>query len=132
RDGDTQILGGLISDSDRPTASKVPGLGQLPVLGRLFSDHNGDQTKTEIVLSITPRIVRAQGIAEDTMRDVWSGTETTIHSTQLRLDPISGLAASSGGARSGHPPRASVASAPAVAIVPATTALAVTGFSHHN
>ena len=42
RDGETQVLGGLISNSDRTTASKVPGVGQLPVLGRLFSDHNGD------------------------------------------------------------------------------------------
>jgi general secretion pathway protein D len=100
RDGETQVLGGLISDSDRQTASKVPGIGQMPVLGRLFSDHNGDHSKTEILLSITPRIVRAQGIAEDAMRDVWSGTETTIHSTQLRLDPISGLSAPSARPRS--------------------------------
>ena len=101
RDGETQVLGGLISNSDRTTASKVPGVGQLPVLGRLFSDHNGDNAKTEIVLSITPRIVRAQGIAEATMRDVWSGTETTIHSNQLRLDPISSVSGTSSGASSG-------------------------------
>ena len=57
KDGETQILAGLISDEDRKTASKVPGLGQMPVLGRLFSSHKDDSTKTEIVLSITPRIV---------------------------------------------------------------------------
>ena len=54
KDGETQILAGLISDEDRKTASKVPGLGQMPVLGRLFSSHKDNGTKTEIVLSITP------------------------------------------------------------------------------
>jgi general secretion pathway protein D len=111
RDGETQVLGGLISDSDRNAAAKVPGLGQLPIIGRLFSEHNGDHTKTEIVLSITPRIVRAQGIAEDTMRDVWSGTETTIHSGQFRLDPISSVSGTSNGASS-NMPRADAAPAP--------------------
>jgi general secretion pathway protein D len=88
-DVQTQILGGLISDSDRNTASKVPGIGQLPILGRLFSNNNGDRTKTEIVLSITPRILRAKAVAEDTMADVWSGTEGAIRENPLRLDPIS-------------------------------------------
>jgi len=63
RDGETQILGGLISDSDRSNASKVPGLGQMPILGRLFSSNNADVTKTEIILSITPHIVRGAAVA---------------------------------------------------------------------
>ena len=42
KDGETQILAGLISDEDRNSASKVPGLGQLPLLGRLFSSHKDD------------------------------------------------------------------------------------------
>ncbi|PFH08586.1 general secretion pathway protein D [Collimonas sp. PA-H2] len=126
RDGETQVLGGLISDSDRNAAAKVPGLGQLPIIGRLFSEHNGDHTKTEIVLSITPRIVRAQGIAEDTMRDVWSGTETTIHSGQFRLDPISSVSGTSSGVSS-NMPRADAAPAPvpAAAIMPPAAPVAV-------
>ncbi|SFI02048.1 general secretion pathway protein D [Collimonas sp. OK307] len=117
RDGETQVLGGLISDSDRNAAAKVPGLGQLPIIGRLFSEHNGDRTKTEIVLSITPRIIRAQGIAEDTMRDVWSGTETTIHSGQFRLDPISSVSGTSNGISSNGMPRVDAAPVPAAAVV---------------
>ncbi|WP_211450678.1 cohesin domain-containing protein [Collimonas antrihumi] len=117
RDGETQVLGGLISDSDRNAAAKVPGLGQLPVIGRLFSEHNGDHTKTEIVLSITPRIIRAQGIAEDTMRDVWSGTETTIHSGQFRLDPISSVSGTSNGVSGNSVPRADAAPVPAAPVI---------------
>jgi len=92
RDGETQILGGLISDEDRRSADKVPGLGQLPVLGRLFSDHNGDHVKTEIVLQITPHIVRPQLAADGETRELWSGTDTNVRTEQLRLDPASPVA----------------------------------------
>ncbi|TDN62030.1 type IV pilus secretin PilQ [Paraburkholderia sp. BL10I2N1] len=88
RDGESQILGGLISDEDRRSADKVPGLGQLPVLGRLFSDHNGDHVKTEIVLQITPHIVRPQLAADADTQEVWSGTDVNVHADQLRLDPV--------------------------------------------
>lgn len=89
RDGETQVLGGLISDADRTTADKVPGLGQLPVLGRLFSDHNGDHVKTEIVLQITPHIIRPQRIADADTREIWSGTDANVRTEQLRLDATS-------------------------------------------
>jgi general secretion pathway protein D len=88
RDGESQILGGLISDQDRATADKVPGLGQLPVLGRLFSDHNGDHVKTEIVLQITPHIVRPQLAPDADTQELWSGTDVNVHADQLRLDPV--------------------------------------------
>ncbi|NPT61569.1 secretin N-terminal domain-containing protein [Paraburkholderia elongata] len=88
RDGESQILGGLISDQDRRSADKVPGLGQLPILGRLFSDHNGDHVKTEIVLQITPHIVRPQLSADVDTQEVWSGTDVNVHADQLRLDPV--------------------------------------------
>ncbi|WP_233468986.1 secretin N-terminal domain-containing protein [Paraburkholderia madseniana] len=93
RDGESQILGGLISDQDRRSADKVPGLGQLPVLGRLFSDHNGDHVKTEIVLQITPHIVRPQLAADVDTQEVWSGTDVNVHADQLRLDPVMAAAA---------------------------------------
>ncbi len=58
RDGETQVLAGLISDEDRKASSRIPGLGDLPTIGRLFSSDLDDSKKTEIVLLITPRIVR--------------------------------------------------------------------------
>jgi general secretion pathway protein D len=93
KDGESQILGGLISDQDRVTANKVPGLGQLPVLGRLFSDHNGDHVKTEIVLQITPHIIRPQLVADADTQEIWSGTDVNVQSEQLRLDPVAAGAA---------------------------------------
>ena len=58
RDGETQVLAGLINDDDRRSANRVPGLGDLPILGRLFSSTSDSNTKSELVLLITPRIVR--------------------------------------------------------------------------
>lgn len=59
RNGQTQILAGLISDEERSSASQVPLLGDLPILGRLFASKRDSGAKTEIVLLITPRVLRA-------------------------------------------------------------------------
>ena len=58
RDGETQVLAGLITDEDRRTGNRVPGLGDLPTIGRLFSSTSDQINKTEIILLITPRLVR--------------------------------------------------------------------------
>jgi general secretion pathway protein D len=76
RDGETQILAGLIQDSDTRSASKIPGLGDIPIVGRLFSDHGNDKSKTEVVLSITPRIIRAKGRPSSETTEFWYGTES--------------------------------------------------------
>ena len=76
KDGETQILAGLIQDSDTHTANTVPGLGDIPVLGRLFGTRHTDVEKDEIVLSITPRIIRMQTRPASDTTEFWYGTET--------------------------------------------------------
>jgi general secretion pathway protein D len=76
-DGETQVLAGLISDEDRRLADRVPGLGELPVAGRLFS-HTRDATgRTEIVLLITPRLVRTLTRPEAGSIEFAAGTEAS-------------------------------------------------------
>ncbi|MGH8725601.1 MAG: secretin N-terminal domain-containing protein [Burkholderiales bacterium] len=77
RDGETQILAGLISDEDRRTASRVPGVGDLPVLGRLFSQTRDSTAKTEIVLLITPRLMRTLARPEARSAEFAAGTEAS-------------------------------------------------------
>ena len=91
RDGETQILAGLINDEDRNTANKVPGLGQLPVLGHLFSSHKDNGSKTEIVLSITPRLVGSNRLPDARMMEYWSGTESTLRSDPLVMKPFGAI-----------------------------------------
>ncbi len=98
RDGETQVLAGLINDQDRSTSSRVPGLGQVPIAGKLFSSTNSNAVKSEVVLSITPRIVRAQTLPEARTGDVWSGTESVVRERPLRLDPIGAARTGAGAA----------------------------------
>src|SRR5215217_4165509 len=78
KDGETQVLAGLISDEDRTTANKVPGIGDLPMMSRLFGSQKDDSTRSEIVLSITPRILRSIQRPELPAAEFYSGTESDI------------------------------------------------------
>ena len=76
-DGETQILAGLINDEDRRNATRVPGLGEFPVLGRLFSSTSDTTTKTEIVLLITPRLMRTIARPDARTAEFAAGTEAS-------------------------------------------------------
>jgi general secretion pathway protein D len=58
RDGETQILAGLINDNESRSAAGLPFLNEAPVVGRLFGSRNDTHKKTEVVMLITPRVVR--------------------------------------------------------------------------
>lgn len=89
KDGETQILAGLIQDSDRKNADKIPFLGDIPVLGRLFSRQTDEKNKTEIVLVITPRVISNVTLPEATFSEYWSGTDTVISDKPLLNSPAS-------------------------------------------
>lgn len=74
-DGETQVLAGLIDDQDRKNISKFPGIGDFPLLGRLFSRQKDDKSKTEIVMSITPKIVREYKTKPANQTEYWVGAE---------------------------------------------------------
>ncbi len=77
RDGETQIMAGLISDAERETVSKVPGLSSFPILGRLFSSNKTDKNKVEIALSITPHIIRHGKRPDSASSEILYGTESS-------------------------------------------------------
>ncbi|MDP2833556.1 MAG: secretin and TonB N-terminal domain-containing protein [Pseudomonadota bacterium] len=85
KDGETQVLAGLISDEDRAGASKVPGLGDLPIFGRLFSSNRDELNKTEIILTITPRILRNIERPELADAEFFAGTESQTSDQPLRV-----------------------------------------------
>lgn len=80
RDGENQVLAGLINERDNSTVNKVPGLGDLPVAGRLFSSDNRTKTSSEIVLSITPRLVRGIARPDPGLLEFESGTDGNLRS----------------------------------------------------
>ncbi|MBS4095244.1 MAG: hypothetical protein KGZ83_00225 [Sulfuricella sp.] len=90
KDGENQVLAGLINDEDRSTGNRIPGIGGIPFLGRLFGSQRDDTTKTEIILSITPRLIRNIQRPSLLESEFDSGTEASLRS-------------SSGGASAGSP-----------------------------
>lgn len=106
-DGENQVLAGLINDEDRRVASKVPGLGDLPMVGRLFGSTLDDGKKSEIVLSITPRLVRNIHRPEGSLLEFRSGTDGSLRErpdSSARAQPKAPAAAPSSGARPLAPP----------------------------
>lgn len=75
RDGETQLLAGLISNDERTNSSRLPGLGDLPLLGRLFSNQLDRGQRSELVLAITPRILRNIRKLDSAEAEMGVGTE---------------------------------------------------------
>jgi general secretion pathway protein D len=101
-DGETQILAGLIQDSDTRNSSHIPGLGDIPIVGKLFGSDHIDKEKTEIVLSITPRIIRSAARPSSETTEFWYGTESNLRSAPLgvQYEAAAASGAATGGARS--------------------------------
>ena len=85
KNGETQVLAGLISDEERKATSHLPGLGEIPVLGRAFGSHKDTSTKTEIILLITPRIVRNIHRPDYAQPTIASGTEAAVGAVLLTV-----------------------------------------------
>jgi general secretion pathway protein D len=77
KDGETNILAGLISDIERKNLTGLPGLAGLPVLGKIFSRNRDEVQETDIVMTLTPHIVRRTTLSEQDLRSFFLGTEAS-------------------------------------------------------
>ena len=64
KDGETNILAGMIRDDERTSLEGIPGLIDIPVLGRLFARNHTERQQTDIVLTLTPHIIRVLDLTE--------------------------------------------------------------------
>jgi general secretion pathway protein D len=76
RDGETSMLAGLIRDDERTQLTGTPGLSDLPIIGRLFAVHHKESQQTDIVLTLTPHIVRVLDLSEDDLRPFRLGRDS--------------------------------------------------------
>jgi len=106
RDGETQVLAGLINDEERRASNKVPYLGEVPLLGKLFTSDNDQRGKTEIVLLITPRVLRNLARPDTVAAQFPGGTEAQPGALPLRIasTPAGGLAMATAGGGSAPTP----------------------------
>jgi general secretion pathway protein D len=123
-DGETQVLAGLINDEDRKSVAGIPGLSRLPVLGRLFGTHTDTRNKTEVVLLITPRVVRNLAVPDASLTRLASGVDGSpgAFSSLLRREARVGVAPASG-AMGAAAAAAAAAPAQPMAASPAEAAL---------
>jgi general secretion pathway protein D len=68
KDGETNMLAGLIRDDERRSLSGLAGLAEVPVIGRLFARNSKETQQTDIILMLTPRIIRVLELTEADLR----------------------------------------------------------------
>jgi len=87
RDGETQVLAGLISNSNSVDAAGLPGAVGLPLLDRMMGTRKDSSSRSEVVLLVTPRIVRSLPTPAPHLRNFNAGTENEMSTQPLRLRP---------------------------------------------
>jgi general secretion pathway protein D len=85
KDGETNMLAGLIRDEERRVLSGVPGLSDLPIIGRLFAHNRRETQETDIILTLTPRIVRVLDLTESDLTPFRVGRDTGSPTIDLPL-----------------------------------------------
>jgi general secretion pathway protein D len=75
RNGETNLLAGLLRDEERTSLRGIPGLKDIPLLGRLFSYEDTQLEQTDVVLTITPYILRSLPLVAEDERPVWIAME---------------------------------------------------------
>ncbi len=78
KDGETNFLAGLIQSNKIKSATKTPILGDIPLIGRLFTNESRDESRTDLVLTMTPHIVRIPDITEEDVAPMWVGTGNNL------------------------------------------------------
>ena len=77
-DGARTILGGLYENNKTNNKSTIPFLGEIPWLGSLFTNYSNNEEKREIILSITPYIIKKFVLPEIDVATIWSGGEDNL------------------------------------------------------
>ncbi len=75
KDGETNMLAGLIRDEERTSLAGIPGLSDLPIVGHLFAFNHKDAQQTDIILTLTPHIVRVLDLSETDLRPFRMGRD---------------------------------------------------------
>ena len=78
RDGESNLLAGLLREDDRTTLRGIPGILRLPVLNKLLGSNETDVRTTDIVMLLTPRIVRTQEITAGDLSPIFIGTQQNL------------------------------------------------------
>jgi general secretion pathway protein D len=131
KDGETQILGGLLQHQFDQSQTKIPGAGDLPLLGRLFGTTKDTWNKKELLFAITPHVVRNVSVREADLVELWSGTEGRVRygAPNLKVTGGGGVVGQTGGATATPSPSSAgvPVARPTAAAMPAPLMAVVSG-----
>jgi general secretion pathway protein D len=88
RDGETNMLAGLIRDDERNSLDGIPGLVDLPLVGRLFAHNTKTLNQTDVILTLTPHIIRVLDLNEADLRPFRVGRDSLAPITELPVLPL--------------------------------------------
>ena len=77
RDGETNLLAGLILDNERKGLTGLPGIASIPFIGRLFARNKDEAQQTDIDMTLTPHVIRRPEIGEADLRSFLVGGEAS-------------------------------------------------------
>jgi general secretion pathway protein D len=124
KDGETQALMGLIRDDDVQTGGGLPFVGEAPLLDRIFGNKRTERRSRELVLLITPRLVRGIRAPDAVESEFWSGTEAALRLRSPFVQTVADAAAGPAAAAASPAAATLVAAAAAALPPPAPLALA--------
>jgi general secretion pathway protein D len=116
--GEVSILGGLFQTTNSKNQNGIPGLAKLPFFRYLFSDNNTQVQTNDILVVITPHVLRMPSVTEADLRPLAAGTDTNVRVYYKDEEPQIGTAPSASAPGSAPPP-ATTAPPPAAAMNPA-------------
>ncbi len=90
KEGETQLLAGLITENERKSLRTIPGLDKIPILRKIFGTHETSKERQDIILTLTPRIVRLPDIRQDDLQAMWVGTSTNLVFGGAERSPFAG------------------------------------------
>jgi type II secretory pathway component GspD/PulD (secretin) len=141
RDGESNLLAGLIREEDRELARSLPGLSMIPIVRSIFGSTNTSSDQSDIIMIVTPHIIRSREITADDLKPLYVGTSTNLGAGttptlispgapppppivpgQPGAPPVAGVAPPAG--TTGALPPAAPPRSPAVAIAPVESAAA--------
>jgi type II secretory pathway component GspD/PulD (secretin) len=81
KEGETNIIGGFIKDEVRGSLNGIPGLSKIPILGKLFGSSEKGIKQTDLIFSITPRVIRKIDLGRSDLDPIWENLNTTVRSS---------------------------------------------------
>jgi len=114
REGEVNLMGGLSTVSDSSTVNGIPGLVNIPILGKiLFGSENLDKVHSELVIALIPHIVRTPDYTAENLRGIYAGNDTTIKLNYVSHDSPAAVPAGANPA-----PAGAVVTTPAQPVMP--------------